>query len=36
LAKPAGETGKEQTVAKLGNYVEFEFAVRYAHDAFEL
>ncbi|KAL5401473.1 hypothetical protein PMIN03_011489 [Paraphaeosphaeria minitans] len=36
LAKPVRETGKEKTVAKLGNYVEFELAVRYAHDAFEL
>jgi hypothetical protein len=36
LAKPDGETGKEETVAKLDNYLEFELAIRYAHDAFEL
>ena len=35
-ALSAGETGREETVAKLDNCVEFELAVRYAHDAFEL
>jgi hypothetical protein len=36
LAEPAGETGKEEPVAKFDTYVERELAIRYAHDGFEL
>jgi hypothetical protein len=36
LGEATGDTGKEEAIAKLDNYIELEHVFRYDYDAFEL